>query len=236
LRPTGDRAPLQPLDQIAAAADNLGMNSIITTDETPDARLYAPAAARNRNAICAVLMQHLPGRGTILEIASGSGEHIIHLAAASGDDVMFQPSDPDPAARASIDAWTKATALANVHPAIAIDATAGAWSITSADAVIAINMIHIAPWAAAIGLFANAAAILPADGLLYLYGPFHRNGAATSPSNAAFDASLQQSNPAWGVRDLEAVADLGDANGFAAPEIVAMPTNNLSLIFKRRPI
>jgi len=197
-----------------------------------DRRLYAPAAVRNRDAILAVLRDHLPARGLVLELASGSGEHLAHFAAQL-PDLAFQPSDPDDAARASADAWAAATGAANLRPALALDATAADWPIAAADAVLCINMIHIAPWRAAGGLIAGAARILPAGGLLYLYGPFKRAGAHTAPSNQAFDASLRAQNAAWGVRDLDAVAALAASAGFAGPQIVAMPANNLSLIFRR---
>jgi SAM-dependent methyltransferase len=195
-----------------------------------DRRLQAPAAARNRDAILAVLRDHLPGRGLVLELASGSGEHAVHFAAQL-PELVFQPSDPDAAARASIDVW--AAGAANLRPALALDATAAAWPITAADAVLCINMIHISPWRAAEGLVAGAARILSPDGVLFLYGPYKRGGVHTAPSNLAFDADLRARNPEWGVRDLEAVAALATAAGFAAPTIVPMPANNLSLIFRR---
>jgi SAM-dependent methyltransferase len=197
-----------------------------------DARRHAPAAERNRDAILAVLERHLPVRGLVLELASGSGEHAVHFAAAL-PDLVFQPSDPDAASCASIDAWAASAGLANLRPAIALDATAQHWPIPAADAVLCINMIHIAPWAAAIGLLQGAARILAPGGVLYLYGPYKRDGRHTAPSNDAFDRGLRARDPAWGVRDLEAVAALAAANGFAAPAIEPMPANNLSLIFRR---
>jgi SAM-dependent methyltransferase len=197
-----------------------------------DARRHAPAAERNRDAILAVLKRHLPVRGLVLELASGSGEHAVHFAAAL-PDLVFQPSDPDAASCASIDAWAASAGLANLRPAIALDATAQHWPIPAADAVLCINMIHIAPWAAAIGLLQGAARILAPGGVLYLYGPYKRDGRYTAPSNDAFDRFLRARDPAWGVRDLEAVAALAAANGFAAPAIEPMPANNLSLIFRR---
>jgi SAM-dependent methyltransferase len=197
-----------------------------------DARRHAPAAERNRDAILAVLKRDLPARGLVLEFASGSGEHAVHFAAAL-PDLVFQPSDPDAASCASIDAWAASAGLANLRPAIALDATAQHWPIPAADAVLCINMIHIAPWAAAIGLLQGAARILAPGGVLYLYGPYKRDGRHTAPSNDAFDRGLRARDPAWGVRDLEAVAALAAANGFAAPAIEPMPANNLSLIFRR---
>lgn len=190
---------------------------------------------RNRDPIWAVLERTLPPRGLVLEIASGSGEHVRHFAAMSPPDLMFQPTDADAAARASIDSWAALTELANIAPAIALDAGDPQWPVTAADAVICINMIHIAPWSAAQGLVQGAARILPAGGLLYLYGPFRRDGQHTSPGNSEFDAALQAQNPAWGVRDLEAVAALAQAHGFASPLIEDMPANNLSVLFHRLP-
>jgi len=197
-------------------------------------RHSAPSALRNRGPILDVLRQHLPQRGLVLEIASGSGEHVTHFASAGIGDLEFQPSDPDAAARASIDAWAASLGLSNVRPALALDAAAQAWPIARADVVVCINMIHIAPWAAAIGLIEGAARILPAGGVLFLYGPYRRDGRHTAPSNAAFNQDLRRRDPAWGVRDLEAVAALARPQGFAAPLIEPMPANNLSLIFKRQ--
>ena len=198
-----------------------------------DARRYAPSAGRNREPIFRVLRPLLPERGVVLEIASGSGEHITGLAHDSGLEVMFQPSDPDADARQSIDAWTRELGLANVRPAIAVDAASANWPAEQADVVFCINMIHIAPWQATEGLFRGAAGVLPAGGVLITYGPYRRNGAHTSPGNEDFDASLRQRNPAWGIRDVEAVTELAEETGFATSEIVEMPANNLSLVFQR---
>lgn len=197
-----------------------------------DARRYAPAAARNRDAILMTLSPYLLKFGTVLEVASGSGEHTMYFAAAH-PKLTFQPSDPDPDGRASTDAWTRHLHLTNVGPAIELDVAQSIYPSIRADFVICINMIHIAPWPAAVGLMRNAAIILPTGGILFLYGPYRRNGEHTSPSNAAFDADLKARNPAWGVRDLEAVATLASDYGFSAPNIEAMPANNFSLIFTR---
>jgi len=198
---------------------------------TADARQYAPATARNREPILQVLRKVLPARGHVLEISSGTGEHAVFFASGL-PGLTWQPSDPDPAARASITAWAAAAALVNLRPALDIDARAPTWPVARADAVICINMLHIAPWEAALGLFAGAARILPTHGVLYFYGPFKRDGRHTAPSNAAFDESLRGRNPAWGVRDLgEVTAAVAEA-GFAPPDIVPMPANNLSVIFR----
>lgn len=202
---------------------------------TNDARLYAPATIRNREPIWNVLRRHLPRRGLVLEIASGSGEHVTHFARNSGSDLIFQPSDPDPIARASIDAWTAALGLLNVNPAIALDAASVDWPISCVDAVLCINMIHIAPWKAAEGLIQGAANLLPPRGMLYLYGPFRRNGRHTATSNEQFDQALRQQDPAWGVRDVEDVEAIAAASGFTPPLIEDMPANNLSVIFFRSP-
>jgi SAM-dependent methyltransferase len=199
---------------------------------TGDARLYAPAAARNRQAILDVLDRHLPPRGLVLEVASGTGEHIVHFAQGR-PDLTFRPSDPDAQHRASIDAWSSALGLDNVRPAVALDVTAEAWPVEAVDALVCINMIHIAPWVATEGLIRGAGRLLPPRGLLYLYGPYRRGGQHTAPSNAAFDGGLRAQNPAWGVRDLEAVAALANAQGFGEPHIVEMPANNLSLVFSK---
>jgi SAM-dependent methyltransferase len=200
-----------------------------------DARQYAPSTARNRDPIWSVLGPRLPEAGLVLEVASGSGEHAVHFAQSSGPRIVFQPSDADAPARASIDAWVAASGLSNIRPALALNAAAETWPIAGADVVLCCNMIHIAPWAAAVGLVRGAARILPEGGFLFLYGPFKREGRHTAPSNEAFDRDfLKARNPAWGVRDLEAVAELAADAGFAAPEIAEMPANNLSVLFRRQ--
>ncbi len=199
---------------------------------SPDPRRFAPAVARNRDPILDAIRRHLPATGLVLEVASGSGEHAVHFAAAL-PGLDFQPSDPEAGARASIDAWAAASGLANIRPALALDAAAPAWPVAAADAVVGINMIHIAPWAAAEGLMRGAAAILPPGAPLILYGPYRRGGAHTAPSNAAFDADLRARDPAWGVRDIEAVAALATAKGFGPPAITEMPANNLAIVFRR---
>jgi SAM-dependent methyltransferase len=195
-----------------------------------DARLTAPAVQRNRDAILAVLQRILPARGLVLEIASGSGEHIVHFAAAL-PHLQFQPSDRDAAALASIDAWVTHAGLANVLPAIALDAAAETWPLAQADAVLCINMVHISPWAATRGLFRHAAQVLPPGGVLALYGPFHQPGMDLAPSNAAFDADLRARNPDWGLRHLDEMTRL--AGSFEAPDVVVMPANNILVCFRR---
>jgi len=198
-----------------------------------DPRRSAPAAARNRAPILAVLDTVLPATGLVLEVASGTGEHIVHFA-ASHPALLWQPSDPDAAARASIAAWSAASGLANIRPPLALDAASPDWPIERADAVIAINMVHISPWAATVGLFAGAARLLATGAPLCLYGPYLRAGVPTAPSNLAFDADLKARNPAWGLRDLDTMRETAEQAGFALETVREMPANNLSLIFRRR--
>lgn len=198
---------------------------------TQDARLFAPAVARNRDPLLAVLRPRLPRAGLLLEVASGTGEHLAALAALT-PDLTFQPTDPDPDARASADAWARHLAAGNMRPALPLDAAApDTWPVAAADAILCVNMVHISPWAATLGLMRGAAQLLPPGAPLFLYGPFRRGGAHTAPSNAAFDESLRARDPAWGVRDLEAVA--AAAEGFGPPELVPMPANNLTVVFRR---
>jgi SAM-dependent methyltransferase len=199
-----------------------------------DARRFAPAVARNKAAITEALARHLPAPGLVLEIASGSGEHALHFA-AHFPGLRFQPTDPDAAALASIAAWRKEAQLANLLPPLMLDVMADTWPVQRADAVVCINMIHIAPWEATAALMRGAARILSPHGMLFLYGPFKQAGEHTAPSNAEFDASLRAQDARWGVRDLEAVACAASAAGFAAPVIESMPANNLSVIFRRLP-
>ncbi len=156
----------------------------------------------------------------------------MHFAAAL-PGLTWQPSDPDAAARASIAAWIHHTGLANVRAPLALDVCAQPWGIDAADAVVCINMIHISPWAAAQALFAGAGRLLGPGGVLVLYGPYRRGGAHTAPSNAAFDAQLRATDPEWGVRDMEDVIALGEAQGMRCDAPVAMPANNFSLVFRK---
>lgn len=201
------------------------------TDE-PDARLSSPAVLRNRAPILDILRNLLPAQGVILEVASGSGEHITYLAQRL-PALEWQPSDPSPTARASIAAWTAADRLTNVRPPLDLDASALPWPVSAADAILAINMVHISPWAATQGLLHEAARLLPPGGLLYLYGPFIQAGIPLAPSNAAFDADLRDRNVAWGLRDLAAVAAAAAASGLKIETVLPMPANNLSVILRR---
>ncbi|HKS60136.1 MAG TPA: DUF938 domain-containing protein [Xanthobacteraceae bacterium] len=199
-----------------------------------DNALTAPAVARNRAPILAVLREVLAAPGTVLEIASGSGEHAVHFASAL-PHLVWQPTDPDEQARRSIAAHAAQAQLPNLLAPLELDAAAPAWPVAHADAIVSINMIHIAPWRAAEGLIAGAARVLAAGSPLYLYGPFREHGRHTAPSNAAFDESLRARDPAWGVRELDDVVALAERHGLALSRTVAMPANNLSVIFTRNP-
>jgi len=195
-----------------------------------DARQTSDAATRNKGPILDALRDALPANGSVLEVASGTGQHVAHLAAAF-PALLWQPSEPVFALHTSIRAWTRG--LLNVRPPLAIDVEDERWGVARADAVLAVNLIHIAPWDACLGLLAGAAGLLDRGGLLYLYGPFAEAGLHTSLSNAAFDRDLRARDPAWGVRDLEAVADAARAAGFAVERVVPMPANNRSVLLRR---
>lgn len=200
-----------------------------------DARLASPAAARNRQAILEVLQRVLPASARVLEAASGSGEHAVHCARAM-PGWQWQPSDPDPRALASIAAWREHAGLPNLAEPIRLDLT-GDWPDERVDApldaIVAINLVHISPWAVTEALVARAGERLAAGGVLYLYGPYRRNGQHTAPSNAAFDADLRARDPRWGVRDLESVVAEARHHGLALERVVPMPANNLSVVFRR---
>ena len=197
-----------------------------------DLRHSAPAALRNRQPILDVLRQALPATGRVLEVASGTGEHIIHFARHL-PDLEWQPSDPSPGARQSIVAWTRAEQLRNIGAPLDLDASRAAWPIDRAAAVICINMLHISPWGATVGLIRGAARILPGAGLLYLYGPFRRADQPLEPGNQAFDRDLRARNADWGLRELDDVIACGAGNGLVFEQAIAMPANNLSVIFRR---
>lgn len=199
---------------------------------TPDRRQFAPATARNRDFILAILRRVLPPRGTVLEIGSGTGEHAVYFAAQLAH-LAWQPSDRDADALASIRAWIAHSGLPNLREPLALDVTATPWPLTEADAVVAINVLHYSPWESTPALLAGAACVLPAGGVLYCYGAYRRGGRHTAPSNAAFDAWLKDIDPRFGVRDLEAVEAEAAAHGLRLDEVVAMPANNFSLIFTR---
>lgn len=202
------------------------------SDPPPTARV-SPSTARNREPILQVLKPRLPPGGLVLEIAAGAGEHAAYCAAAL-PHLEWRPTDPDPEALASIAAWRDHAGLPNLLPPLRLDAAdPAAWPVDRADAVVNINMLHISPWSAAEGLMAGAGRVLPPGGLLFLYGPYLERGVETAPSNLAFDESLRARNPAWGIRRLEDVTALAAAHGLALCERIAMPANNLALVFRR---
>jgi SAM-dependent methyltransferase len=200
-----------------------------------DPRLSSPSTERNRAPITAVLRRILPAAGAVLEIASGTGEHVAWFAAEL-PGFVFQPSDPSPSHRASIAAWT--SGAGNVRAPLALDVAVPHWETEPGipaplAGILCINMVHISPWVATRGLMRGAGLLLAGGGVLYLYGAYKRAGRHTAPSNAAFDASLRAQNAEWGVRDLEAVVAEAKSNGFALAELVEMPANNLSVILRR---
>lgn len=210
----------------------------------PDRRQYAPATERNRDPILQVLQQVLAPQGTILEIASGTGQHCIYFAPALAPR-RWLPSERDPELRASIVAWQERQPAANLMPPIALDAGDRLWPMETETggfvleqkplcAIVAINLIHIAPWSVALGLLAGAGRLLPPGGILYLYGPFVEPGKALAPSNLAFDQSLQARNPAWGLRDLGVVTHEAEAQGLQLQQVLPMPANNLSVVFAHK--
>ena len=201
-----------------------------TWEVESDARRHAPATARNRDAIAAVLADILPETGCVLEIASGTGEHIASFAERF-PALDWQPSDPEPSALASIGSWT--AGLGNVSTPIAIDATEAGWPVERADAVLCVNMVHIAPWDATLGLMAGANAVLEPGAPLILYGPYLRGDVATAPSNLEFDASLKSRDARWGLRSVEDVRAAANVGGLAFERLVEMPANNLMLVFRK---
>lgn len=197
-----------------------------------DARQFAPATARNRDFILPILQRVLPPQGLVLEIAAGSGEHAVYFATQLAG-CRWQPTDTEPAALASIEAWRIRSGPANLLPPLPLDVARPQWPVARADALVCINMIHYSPWESTPALFAGAARVLPPGGPLYCYGPYRRGGAHTAPSNVEFDAWLKARDPRFGVRDLEAVEAEAAAQGLRLDEVIAMPANNFSLVFRR---
>ena len=223
---------------------------------TPGMRQFAPATQRNREPILAVLRQVLPTSGTVLEVASGTGEHAVYFSQHL-PHLNWLPSDPNPVARASIAAWRGESGVSTLHSPIALDASQMRWPVEPLDelatghipvtagaeeaieisrpitAIVNINTIHISPWEVCLGLLAGAGRILTASGVLYLYGPYRRDGRHTATSNAAFDLSLRSQNPEWGVRHLEDVVAAAKAQGLSLENVIAMPANNFSVVFHK---
>jgi len=194
-------------------------------------RRDAPATQRNREPILAILARWLTSPARVLEIASGTGQHAVHFAGRL-PNLAWQPSDADPAALPSIQAWIDAEGGPNLAAPLELDVRSQSWPVDSVDAIFNANMIHIAPWEVAEGLFAGAGRVLGTDGLLFLYGPFKVGGAHTAPSNAAFDEGLRSRDPTWGIRDREAVETLAETSGLVLVEINEMPANNQLLVFR----
>ncbi|MBE9168194.1 DUF938 domain-containing protein [Pleurocapsales cyanobacterium LEGE 06147] len=202
-----------------------------------DGRQYAPATQRNREPILEILLRVLPPEGNILEIASGTGEHAAFFAPHIAPRCWI-PSDPDPQLRESIAAWQNYFQLTNLHSPLDIDAAESRWAIEDKEikiqALVNINMIHIAPWSTCLGLIAGANRLLPSGGILYLYGPFKQGGKHTAPSNLTFDQFLRSQNSQWGVRDLDEVVAVAKSNNLELQETFAMPANNLSVVFQHQ--
>jgi hypothetical protein len=195
-----------------------------------EVKRHAPATERNRDVIAQTLARVLPTEGLVLEVASGTGEHVVHFAKMF-PALTWQPSDPDPIALASINAWRADSNVPNVRPAMLLDASAD-WPIAQADAVVCINMTHISPWAATVGLLRNAARLLPQSAVLFIYGPYNQRDVPLADSNAAFDAALRQQNALWGLRFVEDIAAEAHVSGLHLDSVIDMPANNLSLIFR----
>lgn len=201
-----------------------------------DPRLHAPATLRNRDPILSVLRRVLPPDGLVLEVNSGSGEHAVYMAPRLAPR-RWQPSDIDPAACESVDAYAADSGIENLLPALELDVTRRDWPVARANAIVSINMIHIAPWNACLGVLDGASRVLAdPDSILYFYGPFKRGGAHTAPSNAAFDSSLRTQDPSWGVRDLDIVTEEARKRGLILAKVIEMPSNNLSVIYKRAEV
>lgn len=198
------------------------------------ARRHAPATARNREGIAAVLRDELPASGLVLEVASGSGEHAVYLAGLF-PALDWLPSDADAVARESIAAWQSEEALPNLRAPVDLDAAAKHWPVDHADAILCVNMVHISPWAATIGLLDGSARLLPLNAPLILYGPYFRDAVDTVPSNLAFDMDLRDRNSEWGLRHLEEVDHAAMARGLEPSRLVEMPANNIMRVYRRRP-
>jgi SAM-dependent methyltransferase len=202
-------------------------------DALADGRLVSSSAERNKGPITDVLERVLPESGSVLEVSSGTGQHVVHFARAM-PHLVWQPSERDADCLRSISAWLAMARLENVKAPLHLDVHDEAWPVAQADGIVCINMIHIAPSSATDALFRGAATVIKSGGLLVLYGPFRRSGQHTSPSNEAFDRMLRTQNPEWGVRDLEEVARIAEREGFDLQELCEMPANNLTVIFGKR--
>ena len=216
-----NHADTSRLATIAASLYLMGMAN--------DDRLDFPATGRNTEPILEVLRELLPPEGLMLEVASGSGQHVARFA-AEFPGLTWQPTDLDPEHRRSISAWARD--MANVLEPLELDASANPWPVEHADAVICVNMIHIAPWTAGLGLLEGTGRILAPGGMLYLYGPYMIDNVHTAKSNARFDECLKSRDPSWGLRDLGDVIEAAAGAGLILEKTVEMPANNLSVIFR----
>ena len=197
-----------------------------------DRRMFSPSTERNRGHILPVLQRILPDAASVLEVGSGTGEHAVYFCAHM-PWLHWQPTEGDPAAIDSITAWISHSGLPNIETPLELELNSETWPVRHADAVVAINVLHYSPWSSTAALFRGAARVLPKGGIVYCYGPYRRNGAHTAPSNAAFDEWLHDVDPGFGVRDLEAVEAEAREHGFRLDEVIEMPANNFSLIFRR---
>jgi hypothetical protein len=198
----------------------------------PDGRLVSPSAERNKGPIAEVLGKSLPPECMVVEIGSGTGQHVVHFARAM-PNLTWQPTERDADCLRSISGWLCVDALPNVRPPLRLDVHEALWPVASADAIICINMVHIAPWTATQALMRGAGSTLRAAGLLYLYGPYSKGGRHTSASNRAFDAQLRAADPLWGVRDLDEMTKAAAACDLTLLWTCEMPANNLSVVFRK---
>jgi SAM-dependent methyltransferase len=202
------------------------------TDVSADGRIVSPSAERNKQPIAEILMRVLPPQGDVLEVSSGTGQHVVHFARAM-PGIRWQPTEQDADSLKSIARWLADSNLSNVNAPIHLDVHDDTWPVAGVAAVVCINMIHIAPPSATEALLRGAASVLLPGGILFLYGPYRREGRHTSPGNEAFDESLKARDAQWGIRDLEDVVRLAAARGFALQATYEMPANNLSVIFRK---
>ena len=201
-------------------------------EKIPGGLWSMPAAERNKEAILAALKKCVPSAGKVLEVASGTGQHIVYFAAAL-KYLEWIPSEPDPDFRLSIRSRIERVKLSNIASPLDLDVTSRPWPVTQVDVVLCCNMVHVAPWEAAQELMKGAEEVLSDVGVLFLYGPYRRHGTHTAPSTESFDSQLRQQHSAWGVRDLESLEKLGQSIGLILDEVVEMPANNFGLIFRR---
>lgn len=206
--------------------------TLAAMERTEYVKQLSDSSERNKQPILDVLLDVLPRQGTVLEIASGTGQHAVHFA-ANLPGVTWQPSDIDPELRSSVAAWRADSALANLQAPIHLDVTADPWPLSSADAIVCSNMIHIAPWECCTGLLDGAGRILPEGGILFMYGPYKIGGKHIAPTNEQFDASLRARDSTWGIRNLDDVALEARRRGLHLIKTVKMPANNLSVIYRK---